>query len=318
MQAGAILLLDGEKLKLRTQLGFPESAEPIFQAISLREGICGEAIKLGQPVWLDIEAYRDKASARLIALMEEQGVQTLFSAPILHKERALGAIALVAGEKCAFTPQETALLMSIGGQIGVAIENARLYEQARQEIERRKQVETELRRANQESDRRNRELTLLNRVITATTSDMEPQAILETVCRELVQAFGVAQSAAALLNEAKTELTVVSECRSEAHPSAMGVVIPVAENPASLYVLKQKKPLSLPDAQNDILLAPVREVMRQRGTVSLLLLPIVVHGEALGTIGVDATERREFSDEEIALAERVTAAVGQVLERAGN
>lgn len=315
MQAGAILLLENGDFHLRAQQGLPENISTNLEEIAAT-GISAQAISQGKLIILDIESYAAQTEAKHANLLKNEGIQVVLSAPLVHKEKALGAMTLVCKHSCDCSPQEQNLLLSIGQQIGVAIENAQLYEKAQQEIERRKQIENELRRMNEESTRRNRELTLLNQVITATTSGMEPKAILEVVCGSLVNAFGVAQSAAALLNEAKTALTVIAECKSEHYPSAMGVVIPVAENPATLFVMKHKKPLALPDAQNDILLIHVREVMRQRGTVSLLILPIILHGEVIGTIGVDATERREFSEAEISLAERVTAAVGQVLERA--
>ena len=42
--------------------------------------------------------------------------------------------------------------------------------------------------------------------------------------------------------------------------------------------------------------------MRQRGTVSLLLLPLMVDGEVVGSLGVDAIEPRAFTAEEVDLA----------------
>jgi GAF domain-containing protein len=208
------------------------------------------------------------------------------------------------------------LLMSIGQQIGVAIENARLYELARQENVRRERIEAEMLRANKESERRNRELSLLNRVISATTSDMSPDSILETICCELVRTFDIATSAAALLNEDGNTLTVVAECTPDDGTSAMGMIIPISENPATLYVMKHKTPLALTDAQNDILLAPVRDIMRARGTASILIVPILIRDEVIGTIGMDSYEIREFTKDEISLASRVTAAIATVLEKA--
>ncbi|NIP68249.1 MAG: hypothetical protein GTO04_03410, partial [Planctomycetales bacterium] len=45
-------------------------------------------------------------------------------------------------------------------------------------------------------------------------------------------------------------------------------------------------------------------------------LPLVVRGEVVGTIGLDAAERREFTDEEITLAANAAAAASQALENA--
>jgi PAS domain S-box-containing protein len=192
------------------------------------------------------------------------------------------------------------------------------------DITARVQAEDELRQVNEEIVLRNRDLTLLNRVITATTSKVEPKAVLKTVCRELVLAFDVPQSAAALLNEERTELSVVAEYRSlvdsvepsERPMSALGATIPVAGNPATIYVLEHKAPLAVVDAQHDPRMAPIHDLMRQRNTESLLILPLIVRGEVMGTVGLDTFQRREFTEDEIALATSVTAAAAQALENA--
>ena len=58
---------------------------------------------------------------------------------------------------------------------------------------------------------------------------------------------------------------MVAECLPPGGSSALGVVIPVQGNPATLYVLKNKVPLALYDAQHDILLASIQDIMQRRG-----------------------------------------------------
>lgn len=175
---------------------------------------------------------------------------------------------------------------------------------------------TERKRAEAELERRHRELALLNRVIAAATSTLKAEEILEVACHELALTFDVPQSAAALLNDERTAATVVAEYLAEGHLSGMGAVIPVEGNPSTQYVIEEKKPLAVSDAQRDPRLAPVRDLMRERGTASLLILPLIVRNEVVGTIGVDTTTPREFSEQEIELASGVAAAVGQALHNA--
>jgi PAS domain S-box-containing protein len=175
---------------------------------------------------------------------------------------------------------------------------------------------TERKQAEDEVKRRNRELALLNRVIAAATSTLEVEKVLEVTCRELALAFDVPQVAAALLNDEHTAITVVAEYLAEGRPSAMGEAIPLKGNPATQYVIQHKSPLAIADAQTDPRTAPVHELMERRGTVSLLIVPLMVRDEVVGTIGVDATERREFSAEESELAANAAAAVAQVLDGA--
>jgi adenylate cyclase len=81
-------------------------------------------------------------------------------------------------------------------------------------------------------------------------------------------------------------------------------------------MLERRAPLVVTNAQTDKRLAPVHDLMRERGTASLLVVPLTARGEVIGSIGLDALERREFDAREIDLAQNVAAAAGQALETA--
>ncbi|MEJ2210227.1 MAG: histidine kinase N-terminal 7TM domain-containing protein [Anaerolineae bacterium] len=184
------------------------------------------------------------------------------------------------------------------------------------DITDRKRAEVELQQINAEHARRNRELALLNRVIAAATSEVDPDAVLEAVCRELMVAFGASRVGAALVDDEGQALTVVAEHRAAGQPSSRGAVIPLASNSATLEVLEQKVPLAILDAQSDPRMASVHELMRRQGIASMLILPLVVRGTAIGTIGVDMAAPHPFTPEEVALGASVAAAVAQALENA--
>jgi signal transduction histidine kinase len=61
-----------------------------------------------------------------------EGVELVASVPLMAKGRLVGAIQLGARQIRVFAPEELSLLAAIGQQVGVAVENARLYEQAQQ------------------------------------------------------------------------------------------------------------------------------------------------------------------------------------------
>ncbi|RLD00889.1 MAG: hypothetical protein DRI32_09780, partial [Chloroflexi bacterium] len=164
--------------------------------------------------------------------------------------------------------------------------------------------------------RKHRELTLLNRIIATTSTTLDSRRVLETICRELALAFDVPQAAAALLDKKRTTATVVAEYLAEGRPSAMDIELPVEGNFATQYVIEHKAPLSIVDAQHDPRFANIHEKVKERGTVSMLLLPLLTHGEVVGTLGLDSVERYEFSSEEINLAANAVAATSQALENA--
>jgi len=172
------------------------------------------------------------------------------------------------------------------------------------------------RQAEEELRRRNRELALLNRVIAASAAGQDVHTILETVCRELAQALDVPQVAAALLNPETDRVTVVAEYLAEERPATLGMTIPISGNPSAEYLLRHKKPLVIVNAQTDPLTAPLHDLMRQQGTVSVLLLPLIIDGQVVGSLKIDATECRHFTDDQIALAQRVAEQVSGALARA--
>jgi putative nucleotidyltransferase with HDIG domain len=108
----------------------------------------------------------------------------------------------------------------------------------------------------------------------------------------------------------------VSEYLAEGRPSALGAVIPLEGNPATQHVLETKVPLAVEEAQTDPRMAPIHRLMQDRGTVSLLILPLVVRKEVIGTIGLDAIEARCFSEAEIELAAAVASTAAQAIDTA--
>jgi PAS domain S-box-containing protein len=320
VEGGCILLLDAEAqvLNLQAHRGFGEQLLDAIRTVDVGEGVSGQAVLRGEPMIMSTSDYDTVDPAnRLGALLRQENIRMLVSTPIVYKGEVLGALSLATPKADAFSEPHQALLAAIGQQIGVAVANAQLYEQAQAELIERERAERKIRSVNEARARRNRELLLLNRVIGAATSRLEPKRVLAAVCRELAQALDLPQSAATLQRDGKDELIVVAEYRARDDlPTALDMVIPLENNPATRQVLDQMQPMAIADAQNDPRLAPVHAVMRQRGTASLLLLPIIVQGEAVGTIGLDAIKPRDFTEEEIALAGNAVAAAAQALENA--
>lgn len=165
--------------------------------------------------------------------------------------------------------------------------------------------------------RRNRELALLNRVITAATSTLDVDHVLQVACEALAQAFDLPQACAVLLNADRTEGTCVAEHHARGSVRRLGQTTAVSANPAVGYLLQNGNSLAVTDAQTDERLVDARPSLTKSGTRSLLVVPIpVARGRMAGAIELHATERRAFSDVEITLAQNVAAAAGQALETA--
>jgi signal transduction histidine kinase len=65
-------------------------------------------------------------------VFKKEGVEMMVSVPLMAKGKLAGAIQLGSHAVRPFSSEEVSLLAAIGQQVGVAVENARLYEQAEQ------------------------------------------------------------------------------------------------------------------------------------------------------------------------------------------
>ncbi|MCS7261649.1 MAG: PAS domain S-box protein, partial [Anaerolineae bacterium] len=175
------------------------------------------------------------------------------------------------------------------------------------DITQRRRIEEEMRRSLER-------LQLMNRVLIAAASTLDPHQVLEAICTELAQALDLPQAAFALFTEDRQALRVVAEYRRPDRPSGLGAVIPIANNPATQEVLTTRAPVIIPNAQTDARTAVVHELHRARGTVTLMIVPLMVRDQIVGTLGLDATEPRQFTEEEISLVQAVAAVAGHALE----
>ena len=124
--------IDEEDAYLRVMAfrGMPPTFADLGDKLPLRQSASGVAGRLGEPViWALAELPTDSAlKERLVTL----GVEQVIAIPLMAKGRLIGSLNLSTNHSRIYPPEQIALLKTIGQQIGVAVENARLYEQAKQ------------------------------------------------------------------------------------------------------------------------------------------------------------------------------------------
>jgi len=136
---GGILLLDAETqtLSYRVYRGlWAETAKEI--RLKLGEGIAGTVAQTGKSILL--EDVSSDPRAAYPELVRKEGMKALIGVPLRSKEIVLGVIVVASRLSHEFTKDDMYLLHSIGDQVGVAIEQAKLYERLQKGRERYRQL----------------------------------------------------------------------------------------------------------------------------------------------------------------------------------
>ncbi len=130
VEAAAISLVDEttDTLVLRAQRGLELDfvSEPL--RIPLGDGLSGQAIRENR-VLVSTDLSAEPALAAPTFIQEQIRAQALI--PMHARGRVTGVLSVMSHAPYAFTDEELAMLRAIADQIGIALENARLYEQSR-------------------------------------------------------------------------------------------------------------------------------------------------------------------------------------------
>jgi len=110
--------------------GFPAAFAHFGDGLPVRESAAGVAGRQGEPVIWSLADLPTHPSLK--QMLAQEGVQQVISIPLMAKGRFIGALNLSTNRMRSFTPDQIALLKAIGQQVGVAVENAHLYERAEQ------------------------------------------------------------------------------------------------------------------------------------------------------------------------------------------
>jgi GAF domain-containing protein len=218
--------------------------------------------------------------------------------PLMLGEKAIGVLCVQDYERAdVYSPSDVELLLSISAQIAAAIENVRQFGEAQRQA---------------------REMTALNHVADAVNSVMDTQTILEIATHEIVAALNVRSSGIALLNTTRTELKVVAFTSRADEPSLVGMVIPVEGNIATQQAIETRQSVVITDMPTSSLQDEATQAQhRTRGIQCLLITPIIVRGQVIGTFGADSDEtNRGFSPEIVRLSETIASHIAGAVENA--
>ena len=192
---------------------------------------------------------------------------------------------------------------------------ARLGSAITQALEARQNLEAKL-AAEEQTRRRNRELTLLNRIIAVSTESTDEHSFLQVACEELSSALGALHVFVTLLDPERSASTLVAAYGPEMAGLVVGSIIRPEENPMGRLFAELKTPFVLNDLSGNPEMLGIHNVSahgRQIGSIACV--PMMVDGETAGSLALAAEARNHFSEERVDLLKSVADQLSSAMAR---
>lgn len=137
LESGEVRLIENGQLVLRTARQVSKEFIDSERVIPLGQCMCGKAAQTGQVIAIEDIGRHPTLTGTACAC---EKFQSVLSVPVRTADRVVGVIHVASKAARTFDPNERALLLAVGQQIGVAIEKTRLHAQLKglnQELEQR-------------------------------------------------------------------------------------------------------------------------------------------------------------------------------------
>ena len=211
------------------------------------------------------------------------GARTVCGTPLRREGKAIGALIVFRDRLLPFTDDELALQQSFADQAVIAIQNARLFNETREALERQTATADIL------------------RVISVSPTDVQPvfDALVLTARRLLRREL------AFIIRRNETTFRPVAIAGPEGLVSIKNPT-PIPINPSANFpsrAIVSKQSQQFPDWSAIDLPEEERQIREMYGVNSALYLPMLRGGECIGVLGLGGRQPGNFSEADIALAE---------------
>jgi signal transduction histidine kinase len=220
----------------------------------------------------------------------------MLGVPLLREGTSLGAIVIRRFDLRPFTDKQIALVKTFADQAVIAIENVRLFT----ELQERNRAVTEAHAKVTEALEQQTATSEILQTIAQAQSDLQP--VFETIVRSAAQLCHASSTAVSLTDGH----VLYAPANYGSSPEVMAAARahfprPLDKETVSGMAIRTSSVVQVPDIEDPSVTELVRQIGRGLGFRSLLAVPMLRQGEAVGAITVNRRDPGSFSDAEVAL-----------------
>ena len=230
--------------------------------------------------------------------------KSMIDVPIISGDRVLGLISIENYEReDAFGEAELRLLSTVAASMGVALENARLFD--------------ETQRLLKETEQRAAELAIINSVQEGLAAQLDFQAIVDLVGDKIAEIFATKDMSIALYDKARGLMTMPYYLEH-------GERFPVDATPMSTgltaHVIHTRQPLvinaDLMRRAAELGSRAIGDATQTLATISYAGVPILKGDEAVGVVALYGDRENAFAESDVRLLQTLSNAMTVALENA--
>ena len=299
-QTGVIVRYDADAGLLRTLYSI-DKGEPLeWPDRPFGPGLASEVIRTRRPLRLGTSAEAKEHGAIFLGSAD---AESWLGVPILAGERVFGAMALERMPRYAFSESDERLLSTLASSMGVALENARLFD--------------ETRRLLTETEQRSAELAAINEVGGALAQQLEFQAIVDVVGDRIAEMLGAKNFFIAMHDRASNTISFPYEL--DEGRRVHGEAIRLGEGLTS-KVLLSGRPMRLGSRAEAEAAGTVTRPYEEEGVVltteSWLGVPIVSGEVTVGVVAMGDHRQDAFTEADERLVSTIVSSMGVALDNA--
>ncbi|BBD69807.1 multi-sensor hybrid multi-kinase [Nostoc commune NIES-4072] len=298
----AVAHRDPEKVKLGWELyqRYPRKLDaPEGVPKVLRTGLAEMVAEISDAALA--EAIPDPEHLRIL---RELGLKSCIILPLMARERIFGAISFVTAEsERRYSTADLSLAEDVAHRAAIAIDNARLYQEAQQ--------------AQKTAERALERIARLQSITAALSESLTPAQVSEVIVEQSMAALGANSALVALVNESKTELEIVravgynQELVNTWRHFAIDLPSPLAE------AVRTGQPIWAESTKNRIARYPhLAEAYSKYNFEAWISIPLMVEGWAVGGITLGFAQPQQLSGEDQAFLLAIAQQCAQAIARA--
>lgn len=278
----AILIVEGNELVYKSGAGYPPSALDGLRLKIGTEGVTGLVAMTGEPKLIS------DVSLEPLYIAMDPNVKCELAVPLNIKNKTIGVLNVEDIEIGKLDNVDLKLLSTLATQIAIAIENARLYEEAQRRID---------------------ELSVLHGVGRSVSSVLKLNELLNEILKILDETFHYTRASISLI-ENKSEIVVKATRGYER--DIVGFREKIGEEKGIIaYVAETGKSLIIPDVTKEPKYIPFESVEG-----SEICVPLIFKGEVTGVLDVEDERIGIFGDSDAQLLSTLGAHISVAIENA--